>query len=143
HGLVAVVMHRNTMQVLPMGHAGPGWNGVSQFVDTPHVFQNMGDGTYSHAGILAIRAAVAAGTTITYKVLYNDAVAMTGGQPVEQQITPIDMVNQLLSEGVRPVHLVSSNPENYAGMKLPPNATLHHRDELDALQRELRATPGV
>ena len=103
HGLVAVVMDRNTMQFVPMGHEGSPWVSVGQFVDTPHVFQNMGDGTYSHSGILAIRAAVAAKANMTYKVLYNDAVAMTGGQPVEQQITPIDMVNQLLSEGVRPV----------------------------------------
>ena len=117
HGLVAVVMDRNTMQFLPMGHEGSGWNGVSQFVDTPHVFQNMGDGTYSHSGILAIRAAVAAKANITYKLLYNDAVAMTGGQPVELQMTPLDMVNQLLSEGVTPVHLVSDHPEQYAHLQ--------------------------
>ena len=83
HGLVAVVMDRNTMQFVPMGHEGSPWVSVGQFVDTPHVFQNMGDGTYSHSGILAIRAAVAAKANMTYKVLYNDAVAMTGGQPVE------------------------------------------------------------
>ncbi|HSW11873.1 MAG TPA: indolepyruvate ferredoxin oxidoreductase family protein [Solimonas sp.] len=143
HGLAAVVMDRNTMQFVPMGHEGSPWVGVGQFVDTPHVFQNMGDGTYSHSGILAIRAAVAAKANITYKVLYNDAVAMTGGQPVEQQITPLDMVNQLLSEGVRPVRLVSDNPEQFADLKLPPNTTLHHRDELDALQRALRELKGV
>ncbi len=143
HGLVAVVMDRNTMQFLPMGHEGSGWNGVSQFVDTPHVFQNMGDGTYSHSGILAIRAAVAAKANITYKLLYNDAVAMTGGQPVELQMTPLDMVNQLLSEGVAPVHLVTDHPEHYSDIRMPPNASVHHRDELDSLQRTLRETPGV
>ncbi len=143
HGLVAVVMDRNTMQFLPMGHEGSGWNGVSQFVDTPHVFQNMGDGTYSHSGILAIRSAVAAKANITYKLLYNDAVAMTGGQPVELQMTPLDMVKQLLSEGVAPVHLVSDNPAQHAHLRLPPNASLHHRDELDSLQRTLRKTKGV
>ncbi|MBP6682704.1 MAG: indolepyruvate ferredoxin oxidoreductase family protein [Halioglobus sp.] len=143
HGLVAVVMNRNTMQFLPMGHEGSGWNGVSRFVDTPHVFQNMGDGTYSHSGILAIRAAVAANSNITYKLLYNDAVAMTGGQPVELQITPLDMVRQLLAEGVREVHLVSDHPEQYARGDLPPKSSLHHRDDLDRLQRELREIPGV
>jgi indolepyruvate ferredoxin oxidoreductase len=143
HGLVAVVMDRNTMQFVPMGHEGSPWVSVGQFVDTPHVFQNMGDGTYSHSGILAIRAAVAAKANMTYKVLYNDAVAMTGGQPVEQQITPLDMVNQLLSEGVRPVRLVSDHPEQYAHSKLPPNVSVHHRDELDRLQRELREIKGV
>ncbi len=143
HGLAAVVMDRNTMQFVPMGHEGSPWVSVGQFVDTPHMFQNMGDGTYSHSGVLAIRAAVAAKANITYKVLYNDAVAMTGGQPVEQQITPIDMVNQLLSEGVRPVYLVSDNPEQYRGLALPTNAELHHRDELDQLQRQLREMKGV
>ena len=143
HGLAAVVMDRDTMQFMPMGHEGSPWLSVGAFVDRPHMFQNMGDGTYSHSGILAIRAAVAAKSNITYKVLYNDAVAMTGGQPVEMGITPLDMVNQLLSEGVHPVRLVSDQPEQYAGKTLPNHATLHHRDELDRLQRELRETPGV
>ncbi|MGH8517410.1 MAG: indolepyruvate ferredoxin oxidoreductase family protein, partial [Panacagrimonas sp.] len=143
HGLAAVVMDRDTMQFMPMGHEGSPWTSVSHFVDRPHVFQNMGDGTYSHSGVLAIRAAVAAKANITYKLLYNDAVAMTGGQPVEQQITPVDMVRQLLSEGVRPVHLVSDDPAKFDGITLPPNTGLHHRDELDALQRVLRETKGV
>lgn len=143
HGLAAVVMDRDTMQFMPMGHEGSPWVGVSQFVDTPHMFQNLGDGTYSHSGILAIRAAVAAKANITYKVLYNDAVAMTGGQPVELAITPVDMVRQLLSEGVRPVYLVCDHPEQYAHTTLPPNSSVYHRDELDRLQRELRETGGV
>jgi indolepyruvate ferredoxin oxidoreductase len=143
HGLVAVVMDRNTMQFMPMGHEGSNWASVSGFVDTPHVFANMGDGTYSHSGILAIRASVAAKANITYKLLYNDAVAMTGGQPVEQGITPIDMVKQLLSEGVRPVKLVSDHPDQYRDLKLPAHCSLHHRDEMDALQRELRELKGV
>lgn len=143
HGLAAVVMDRDTMQFMPMGHEGSPWLSVSQFVDTPHMFQNMGDGTYSHSGILAIRAAVAAKTNITFKVLYNDAVAMTGGQPVEQQITPVDMVNQLLAEGVKPVYLVSDQPKQYKNVALPKNATLLHRDKLDSLQRKLREIHGV
>lgn len=143
HGLAAVVMDRDTMQFMPMGHEGSPWVSVSQFVDTQHMFQNMGDGTYSHSGILGIRAAVAANVNITFKVLYNDAVAMTGGQPVEQQITPIDMVNQLLSEGVRPVYLISDDPEKYKELNLPKNSVLTHRDELDNVQRVLRETKGV
>ncbi|QQD19510.1 indolepyruvate ferredoxin oxidoreductase family protein [Spongiibacter nanhainus] len=143
HGLAAVVMDRDTMQFMPMGHEGSPWTAVSQFVDTPHMFQNMGDGTYSHSGILGIRAAVAANTNITYKVLYNDAVAMTGGQAVEQQNTPLDMVKQLLAEGVKPVYLVSDNPEQFRHLELPANAELHHRDEMDSLQRKLREMKGV
>ncbi len=143
HGLAAVVMDRDTMQFLPMGHEGTGWAGVSNFVERPHMFQNMGDGTYSHSGVLAIRASVAAKANITYKVLYNDAVAMTGGQPVEQHISPIDMVNQLLSEGVRQVRLVSDNPQQYRSQTLPHDCYLHHRDELDEVQRELRKIEGV
>ena len=143
HGLAAVVMERDTMQFMPMGHEGSPWLSVSHFVDTSHMFQNMGDGTYSHSGVLAIRAAVAAKANITYKVLYNDAVAMTGGQPVEQSLSPVDMVRQLLSEGVRPVYLVSDDPEQYRGVTLPADSGLYHRDELDRLQRELRETKGV
>ncbi|WP_372764379.1 indolepyruvate ferredoxin oxidoreductase family protein, partial [Litorivivens sp.] len=143
HGLAAVVMDRDTMQFMPMGHEGSPWLSVHQFVDTKHMFQNMGDGTYSHSGILGVRAAVAAGANITFKVLYNDAVAMTGGQPVEQQISPLDMVNQLLSEGVNPVYLVSDNPDRYAGDTLPEKARLAHRDELDSIQKILRDTEGV
>lgn len=143
HGLAAVVMDRDTMQFMPMGHEGSPWVSVSQFVDTPHMFQNIGDGTYSHSGVLSIRAAVAAKVNITYKLLYNDAVAMTGGQPVEQQITPVDMVQQLLSEGVRPVYLVSDAPEQYKAIKLPEHAHLAHRDDLDRIQKTLRNTRGV
>jgi len=143
HGLVAVVMDRNTLQFMPMGHEGSNWTSVGPLVDRPHVFANMGDGTYSHSGILAIRAAVASKSNITYKLLYNDAVAMTGGQPVELPMTPIDMVRQLLSEGVKPVRLVSDHPEQYAKVRLPSTVSVHHRDELERIQRELREVPGV
>lgn len=143
HGLVAVVMERNTLQFMPMGHEGSNWTSLGHLVDTPHVFANMGDGTYSHSGILAIRAAVAAKANITYKVLYNDAVAMTGGQPVELHATPVDIVHQLLSEGVRPVRLVSDHPEAYEGVSLPSAASVHHRDELERIQQGLRELKGV
>ncbi len=143
HGLAAVVMDRNTMQFMPMGHEGSNWLSVAPLVDTPHVFANMGDGTYSHSGILAIRAAVAAKATITYKILYNDAVAMTGGQPVELPMTPVGLVRQLLSEGVGQVRLVSDDPDQYSRAELPPGTRLHHRDELASVQRQLREVKGV
>jgi len=143
HGLVAVVMDRNTLQFMPMGHEGSNWVSVGPLVDRPHVFANMGDGTYSHSGILAIRAAVASQANMTYKVLYNDAVAMTGGQPVELKMTPIDVVKQLLSEGVKPVRLVSDQPDQYPQASLPANVSVHHRDQLDEVQRELRESKGV
>jgi indolepyruvate ferredoxin oxidoreductase len=144
HGLAAYVMpERRTMQPMPMGHDGTPWVSVGKFTEMPHIFQNMGDGTYSHSGILAIRAAVASKANMTFKVLFNDAVAMTGGQPIEMHIGPTDMVNQLASEGVSPVLLVSDEPEKWANAKLPEGASLHHRDELDRLQRMLRERKGV
>ena len=143
HGLAAVVMDRNTMQFVPMGHEGSPWLSVSQYVDRPHVFQNMGDGTYSHSGVLAIRAAVASKANLTYKLLYNDAVAMTGGQPVESVMSPIGMVKQLLAEGVKPVKLVTDNPDHYINAGVPEGVTVHHRDDLDAVQRELQLVKGV
>jgi indolepyruvate ferredoxin oxidoreductase len=144
HGLAAYVMpERRTMPPMQMGGDGMPWVGASIFVGMPHLFQNMGDGTYSHSGILAIRAAVAAKTNITFKILYNDAVAMTGGQPVEAQLTPVHVLRQLLAEGVSPVRLITDEPGNYAGVQLPSGVTVHHRDELDAVQRELRELPGA
>jgi len=128
---------------MPMGGDGMPWVSVGQFVEMPHIFQNMGDGTYSHSGILAIRAAVAADANMTFKLLYNDAVAMTGGQPVEAHLTPIDMINQLVAEGVSPVLLVTDDPDKFRHATLPKGVTVHHRDLLDRLQRELREKKGV
>ncbi|MBB3862177.1 indolepyruvate ferredoxin oxidoreductase [Novosphingobium hassiacum] len=143
-GLAAYVMpERRTMLPVNMGGEAMPWLAVEPFVEEGHMFQNMGDGTYSHSGILAIRAAVAAGTRVTFKLLYNDAVAMTGGQPVEMHISPIDMVNQVVSEGVSPVVLLSDEPEKYASAQLPKGVKVLHRDELDAVQRDLRETTGV
>ncbi|MET0365198.1 MAG: indolepyruvate ferredoxin oxidoreductase family protein, partial [Sphingobium sp.] len=143
-GLAAYVMpERRTMLPVGMGADGMPWVSVSKFVEMPHVFQNMGDGTYSHSGLLAIRAAVAAKANMTFKLLYNDAVAMTGGQPVDMHISPIDMLNQLVAEGVAPVLLVSDEPDKYRNVKLPPAVKVHHRDALDILQRDLRGQKGV
>lgn len=143
-GLAAYVMpERRTMLPVNMGGESMPWQAVAPFVHEGHMFQNMGDGTYSHSGILAIRSAVASGTNVTFKLLYNDAVAMTGGQPVEMHISPIDMVNQVVSEGVSPVFLVSDEPEKFASSKLPAGVELRHRDDLDAVQKQLREVKGV
>ena len=142
-GLAAYVMpERRTMMPVGMGADGMPWVSTGKFSDVPHMFQNMGDGTYSHSGTLAIRAAVASKANMTFKLLYNDAVAMTGGQPVEMHFTPIDMLNQLKAEGVKPILLVSDNPDQWRSL-LPEGVRLHHRDELDKLQRELRELKGV
>jgi indolepyruvate ferredoxin oxidoreductase len=117
------------------------------FTKTPHVFQNLGDGTYYHSGYLAIRQAVAAKATLTYKILFNDAVAMTGGQPVEGNLTVARVVRQLEAEGVAPIVVVTDEPGKYArGGKshaLPAGTAVRDRRELDAVQRELRETKGV
>jgi indolepyruvate ferredoxin oxidoreductase len=142
-GLAAYVMpERRTLMPVGMGADGMPWVSVGKFTDMQHIFQNMGDGTYSHSGILAIRAALAAKANMTFKLLYNDAVAMTGGQPVEMHFSPIDMINQIKSEGVSPILLVSDDPEKWRPL-LPTGVRLHHRDELDALQKELRELKGV
>jgi indolepyruvate ferredoxin oxidoreductase len=125
-----------------MGGEGAQWIGAAPFSQTGHIFQNLGDGTYQHSGILAVRAAVAAKANITFKVLFNDAVAMTGGQPAEGSPTPVAIVKQLLAEGVARVALVSDAPERWTALA-PPAVDLHHRDDFDAVQRDLRQTAGV
>lgn len=127
-----------------MGGEGMQWAGAAPFSKTQHIFQNLGDGTYQHSGLLAIRAAVAAETNITYKILYNDAVAMTGGQPAEGTIDPALITRQLAAEGVREIHLVSDDPAKWHGASgLAGGTKIAHRDEMDALQRHLRTVPGV
>jgi indolepyruvate ferredoxin oxidoreductase len=144
HGLAAYMPERRTMMPMPMGGDGMPWVSVGPLVDTPHIFQNVGDGTYAHSGVLSIRAAVAAGSRMTFKILYNDAVAMTGGQPVEGAPTPGDIVRQLLAEGVSPVVIVTDQPEDFAGPDRPPKGVrVFHRDQLDVVQRDLREAPGV
>ena len=140
---MATWMKRDTNYLSQMGGEGVSWIASSRFVDEPHVFQNLGDGTFYHSGSLAIRQAIAARTNITYKILYNDAVAMTGGQPVDGSLSVPQIVQQVVSEGARKVVVVTDQPDNYAQVRLPDGVTVHHRDELDAIQRMLREIPGV
>jgi indolepyruvate ferredoxin oxidoreductase len=127
-----------------MGGEGAAWIGQEPFTSTPHVFANMGDGTYQHSGLLAIRASVAAKTQITYKILYNDAVAMTGGQPVEGALTVPMIARQLLAENVAQVVVVSENPEKYWGSGLlPASVEARDRHELHDVERHMRGVPAV
>ncbi len=137
-------MDRETATFSQMGGEGAAWIGQSPFVETTHVFANIGDGTYTHSGVLAIRAAVAAKVNMTYKVLFNDAVAMTGGQPLDGGLTVPVVTRQLAAEGVRRIVVVTDEPEKYPpGTDFATGATVRHRDELDHVQRELREHPGV
>jgi len=136
-------MNRSTATFSQMGGEGAAWIGQAPFTDESHVFVNIGDGTYYHSGVLAIRAAVAAKVNVTYKLLFNDAVAMTGGQPVDGSLTVPDIVQQLVGEGVRKVVVVSEEPESYpAGTKFAGGTLVCHRDELEAVQKELRQIGG-
>ncbi|PEQ14243.1 pyruvate ferredoxin oxidoreductase [Novosphingobium sp. PC22D] len=143
HGLAHYMPERHTMQTVSMGQEGMPWIGAQSFVETPHMFQNLGDGTYTHSGLLTIRAAVAAKSRVTFKILYNDAVAMTGGQPAEGAMTPEQIVRELVTEGVSPVVLVSEDPSRFRQSDLPTGTRVLHRDELDKVQRELRELTGT
>ena len=144
HYMALWMPDRPTHTFTQMGGEGATWIGQAPFTETKHVFQNLGDGTYFHSGILAIRAAVASGVNITYKILYNDAVAMTGGQPVDGSLTVPELIRQLNGEGVRRIALVSDEPGQWRGQLPQLDAlSLHHRDDLDRLMRELREVPGT
>lgn len=132
-----------TNSISHMGGEGGMWLGQFPFSDESHVFANMGDGTYNHSGIMAIRAAIAAGAPITYKLLFNGFVSMTGGQPHEGQVTPRVIVSQLLAEGVNRIALVSDEPEKYRDMPKSGSVTVHDRKEMKAVQKELREIPEV
>ena len=136
-------MDRDTDGLIQMGGEGVNWVARSKFNGNQHVFQNLGDGTFYHSGSLAIRQAIAAGTNITYKILFNDAVAMTGGQPVDGPLTVRGVARAVDAEGVQRIAVVSDEPERYALMDFPANTTISHRRDLDAIQRELREIPGV
>jgi indolepyruvate ferredoxin oxidoreductase len=140
---MAIWMDRKTSEFTHMGGEGVPWIGQAPFTEEKHVFANLGDGTYYHSGLLAIRAAVAAKVNITYKILYNDAVAMTGGQPVDGPISPADIARQCAAEGVARIVVVSDDPDKYPPGYFAGEVAIHHRDELDAVQRALRDTTGT
>src|SRR5215510_404116 len=137
-------MDRSTLGYTQMGGEGANWVGEAPFSTREHVFQNLGDGTYNHSGYLAIRAAIASNTNITYKVLFNDAVAMTGGQANDGGLTVPQVARQVAAEGAKRVVIVTDEPDKYArGTDWPSGLTIHHRDDLIEVQKELAAIPGV
>ena len=135
-------MDRNTDTFTQMGGEGAPWVGIAPFTKEKHIFVNLGDGTYFHSGLLAIRQAVASGANLTYKILYNDAVAMTGGQHVDGQLSPQQITHQLHHEGVKKIYLVSESPDTYSASELAPGVVLEHRDNLEAVMTTLREVPG-
>jgi indolepyruvate ferredoxin oxidoreductase len=145
HYLVTWMMpERNTDTFTQMGAEGTTWIGEAPFVETPHIFSNLGDGTYFHSGLLAIRFSVSAKANMTYKILFNDAVAMTGGQHVDGTLTVPMLSRQLADEGVGKIVVVTDQPEKYgAGSGLAHGVTVEHRDQLDQVQRDLREIEGV
>ncbi len=141
---MALWMDRSTVGFTAMGGEGAQWVGQAPFSKRDHLFQNLGDGTYNHSGTLAIRFALSSGANITYKILYNDAVAMTGGQPHEGGLTVEMIASQLRAEGVERIAVVTDEPGKYAGLvTFPARTTIHHRTEMDRVQRELRDVKGV
>ena len=145
YGIVPLVMpDRDTEYAAQMGAEGTLWVGLHRFMDLEHSFQNLGDGTYYHSGILAIRSAISAGANITYKLLYNDAVAMTGGQPLEGELSVEMLANQLYWEGVKPIVVVTDEPDKYPSkVSWPPGTGVHHRNEMESIQRDMQKTKGV
>jgi indolepyruvate ferredoxin oxidoreductase len=144
HGMATFLPERRTPTLFQMGGEGAPWIGIAPFSRTPHIFQNLGDGTYFHSGLLAIRAAVAAGVNITYKILVNDAIAMTGGQKIEGQVRVDALTRQVQAEGVRRIVVVSDDVRKYekAG-DFPAGVEFRHRDDLEAVQEQLREVQGV
>jgi len=140
---MALWMNRNTETYTHMGGEGVPWVGVAPFTREQHVFANLGDGTYFHSGSLAIRQSIASGANITYKILYNDATAMTGGQHVDGELSPQQITFQLHSEGIRDIYLVSENPHLYPPSDIAPGAKVAHRDELDAVMKACREIKGA
>jgi len=137
-------MNRSTETFTQMGGEGASWIGQAPFTKTKHIFANIGDGTYMHSGSLAIRAAKVSGVNITYKILVNDAVAMTGGQPVEGSPTVPQILQQVAAEGIEHLYLVSDDIALYKSMSgIPTGVTIHHRDQLDDVQKDAREKQGV
>ncbi|MBO0751935.1 MAG: indolepyruvate ferredoxin oxidoreductase family protein, partial [Bradyrhizobiaceae bacterium] len=136
-------MDRSTLGFTQMGGEGANWIGEAPFSKRGHVFQNLGDGTYNHSGSLAVRAAIHAGVSITYKILFNDAVAMTGGQKNDGDVTVPQIARTMAAEGARFVAVVTDEPWKYpSDTKWPPGLTIHHRDDLQEVQKKLAEIPG-
>jgi indolepyruvate ferredoxin oxidoreductase len=141
---VMTVFQDRSIGTTQMGGEGAMWVGAAPFSDTRHMFQNLGDGTFFHSGSLAVRQAVAAGTNITFKILYNAAVAMTGGQDADGGSDPAAITRMLHAEGVAKITVVADDPSRYPrGTDWAPGVKVRHRDDLDAVQRDLREVPGV
>jgi indolepyruvate ferredoxin oxidoreductase len=137
-------MNRSTLGYTHMGGEGANWVGEAPFSNRKHVFQNLGDGTYNHSGYMAIRAAIASNTNITYKILFNDAVAMTGGQANDGGLTVPQVARQVAAEGAKRVVVVTDEPDKYSSdVEWPKGLTIHHRDDLIEVQKELAEVPGV
>ncbi|MFI9593170.1 indolepyruvate ferredoxin oxidoreductase family protein [Nonomuraea sp. NPDC052265] len=145
HAMIALDGHGRGTQIgiTQMGGEGAQWIGLAPFTRDRHFVQNLGDGTFHHSGSLAVRAAVAAGVTMTYKLLYNDAVAMTGGQRAEGRLDVPALTRSLAEEGVRRIVITTPEPETYRGVRLTPIASVRHRDDLADVERELAALDGV
>jgi len=143
---MAVWMDRSTVTFSQMGGEGVSWIGQAPFTTDKHVFANLGDGTYYHSGLLAVRQSIAAKVNITYKILFNDAVAMTGGQPIDGTLKVPEMSRELDAEGAVKIVVVTDEPEKYedsaVAARLAKGVTVHHRDELDAIQKQLREVEG-
>ncbi|MEQ8322625.1 MAG: indolepyruvate ferredoxin oxidoreductase family protein [Rhodospirillales bacterium] len=141
---MAIWMDRETETFTHMGGEGVNWVGQAPFTETQHIFANIGDGTYFHSGLLAIRAAVSSGVNMTYKILYNDAVAMTGGQAHDGILNPAIIAQQIRAEGVAHIVVVTDEPDKYpVNYGFPSDVKIHHRDEMDEVQRHLRTIKGV
>jgi indolepyruvate ferredoxin oxidoreductase len=143
HTMAILVNPKTTSAPSHMGAEGIHWLGQQPFTHEKHVFANLGDGTFAHSGLLAIRQAVAADVPITYKLLYNGFVSMTGGQPVDASLSPAQTLAVLAGEGVKKMAVVTDEPERYQGVTLPAGVPVHHRDQMEAVQREMREFPGV